>query len=114
MEVKCIKFKFENTTYIIKDLEIDSRSLNTKSIVAKLFTEDYILNEIAPNGTLRVINSDILKNKISQFGKTDFKDVISVIEDDSVLYVREIPTRYYPIDVGEPTKMVITIYKVLR
>ena len=86
MEVKCIKFKFENTTYIIKDLEIDSRSLNTKSIVAKLFTEDYILNEIAPNGTLRVINSDILKNKISQFGKTDFKDVISVIEDDSVLY----------------------------
>ena len=39
MEVKCIKFKFENTTYIIKDLEIDSRSLNTKSIVAKLFTK---------------------------------------------------------------------------
>lgn len=36
------------------------------------------------------------------------------IEDDSVLYLREIPTRYYPIDVGETTKLVLTIYKVLR
>jgi hypothetical protein len=36
------------------------------------------------------------------------------IEDDSVLYVREIPTRYFPIDPGEQTKIVMTIYKIVR
>jgi len=55
-----------------------------------------------------------LDNHALIYRKCSLDALKGLIEDDSVLYVREIPTRYYPIDQEESTKLVITIYKVLR
>ncbi len=86
MKINCIKLKFNNTVYVIRDLEIDSRSLNTQSIISKLFTEDYKVSTLSIDGTEREVPSKVLKDKISTSNKSSYKDIISIIEDDSVLF----------------------------
>jgi hypothetical protein len=55
-----------------------------------------------------------LDNHALIYRKCSLDALKGYIEDDSVVYVREIPTRYFPIDAGEQTKIIITIYKLKR